>query len=408
MIHRFFKPLNQLLLFLDRRILILTFAYVSLIFIVSLSYWKRYQWNPSSMVNFGREFVLQNEEETPKNSIVFLGEEGDLGAGYDGQIFYFFSRSLTNVSFEWPKGFDESYRAPRIGYPFLISLFGFLGKWGSIFGMYFWNLFLWILSFFALRKLLPEDLRHYSIFYLFNPFALGSYYVLVSDSVMVSLVILAYYCFLNHKPLAFVLLSSLAILTKEPALFFLFPLGLSVLINREWKKVFLVGSTLLIPILWHSYLSYRFPNWRASRLTDFILPFEGMISYTETIFYSMNQSVIQWKEIARLFSRFPLVLLFFLGTISAFTGKLKKGWEFRIGLLFTMFMVATAGYYHFWSVYENVSRMFTISVPIFLFLIARDREVKYKEYFILLAIVLFLFLLKAIFISKTLSYQIWN
>ena len=101
-----------------------------------------------------------------------------------------------------------------------------------------------------------------------------------------------------------------------------------------------------------------------------------------------------FKELARLFSRFPLVILFFLGAFLPFTGKIQKGWEFRISFLLIMFMVATAGYYHFWSVYENVSRMFTLSIPLFVLLKNEDEKTKPGVYFLLCILILFLFLVK--------------
>ena len=217
-------------------------------FLTSYSIWKRYQFNPTSQIHFGKEFALQNKSKMPDSAIVELGEKNDLGAGYDGQIFYFFSRTLSDFSLDWPKGFDESYRAPRIGYPFLISLFGLFGKQGSIFGMYFVNIFLFFTSFLFLRRILDEDKKYLALFYLLSPFSLGSYAVLVSDTVMVSLVIIAYYYFLEEKNIFFILISSLAILCKEPALFFFFPLGLKVLYEKRLSKVFLIASILLIPI----------------------------------------------------------------------------------------------------------------------------------------------------------------
>ncbi len=403
--NKIYNLVENAFLYLDKRLWLLFFLYALIVSSVTISYWKKYDWNPSSMVNFGREFALQNEEETPKKAIIFLGEEGDLGAGYDGQIFYYFSRSLSNFSLIWPKGFDESYRAPRIGYPFLISIFGIVGPWGSIFSMYFWNIFLLVLSFFALRYVLHPENRHLSILYLFNPFALGSYYVLVSDSIMVSLVVIAYYLFKKENFLAFIFVSSLAILTKEPALFFLFPLGLRTLFKRDLKSMFVVAATLVIPIVWHLYLSYKFPNWRASRLTDFILPFEGMIRYFESVFVGFEDK-IDLKAMARLLSRLPLVFMFFMGSLLIFTGKFTRGWEFRICIALTMFMIGTAGYYHFWSVYENVSRMFTLSIPALILLANADKNVFKNEYILLTIFLLFLFLVKAILITKTLTFQI--
>ncbi|MCW7463958.1 EpsG family protein [Leptospira sp. 3 VSF25] len=399
------KQLNPFFEYLNTKQWLTIGLFIILWGVSTLFYWKKYQWNPSSMVNFGLEFALQNDSETPENAILFKGETGDLGAGYDGQIFYYFSRPLANLNLDWPKGFDESYRAPRIGYPLLIAIFGIFGKSFAIFGMYFWNISLIIVSYFFLRKLLNEETKPYAVLYLLSPFALGSYYVLVSDSVMVSLLIIAYYFYVKEKWIQFILLSSLAILTKEPALFLLFPLGLLALLRMDWKRVIVVGSVLVIPVCWHLYLSYKFPNWRPGRLTDFILPFEGLISYSESIWRQLASGG-SIKELARLLSRFPLVILFFLGVFLPFTGKIQKGWEFRISFLLVMFMVGTAGYYHFWSVYENVSRMFTLSIPILLLLMNEDRQIRKQEYILMTLLILVFFLLKVLFISKQMNFQV--
>jgi hypothetical protein len=124
--------------------------------VVTLLIWKKHEWEPSSMVHFGNEFIELNLEYMPPRAVVEKGYEGDLGAGYDGQIFYFYSRALSSFSLKWPIGFDDSYRAPRIGYPLLISIFGIYSPNGSILGMYIWNIMLFILSALALRKILGD------------------------------------------------------------------------------------------------------------------------------------------------------------------------------------------------------------------------------------------------------------
>lgn len=75
-----------------------------------------------------------------------------------------------------------------------------------------------------------------------------------------------------------------------------------------------------------------------------------------------------YKELARLLSRFPLLVLLVTGIAILFTGNIKRGIEFRLGIALVFFMVSTASFYHFWSVYENVSRMFTLSIPLFYFI----------------------------------------
>jgi hypothetical protein len=385
--------------------LLAIFLFLFLYGLTTFSIWRKYNMNPSSMVNFGKEYVEKNKEKTPSGIIMQEGYKGDLGAGYDGQIFYYFSRTVSDLSLNWPKGFDESYRAPRIGYPLLIGLFGIYGKWCSIFGMYFWNLFLFITSFILLRKILDADIKYLSLLYLLSPFSLGSYSVLVSDTVMVSLVIISYYFYLNSKNTFFVFTASLAILCKEPALFFFFPLGLKALTEKRISKILLIASILIIPILWQVYLRFTFPNWRATRLTDFILPLEGILKYLKEM--TSFEEGFNLKNLARQFSRLPLLLLLLTGLYTVFTGKLKEGFEFRISLLLVFFMISTASYYHFWSVYENVSRMFTLSIPVIILLKNEDKTIKENFYSSISLLILFLFLIKVMFIQKIQLFTIY-
>ena len=375
--------------------------------VVTTSLWKKYNYNPTSMINFGMEFAIQNKEKMPDGAVVIMGSKDDLGAGYDGQIFYFYSRTISELNMNWPKGFDESYRAPRIGYPLLVGIIGFLGKTTSVYGMYFVNLSLFLLSYILLRRILDEDKKIFSLFYLLSPFSLGSYAVLVSDSVMVSLVIIAYYFYLEEENMYFVLVASLAIFCKEPALFLFFPLGVKAILEKRVPKALLIVSVLAIPIMWHLYLKVTFPNWRATRLTDFILPLEGIITYSKSILTSVGTTT-DYKELARLLSRFPLLVLLVTGTAILFTGNIKRGIEFRLGIALVFFMVSTASFYHFWSVYENVSRMFTLSIPLFILLKNEEEDTKTGSYFFLTFIILILFLVKVIAIQKAQGYTIWG
>ncbi|MBK7054479.1 MAG: hypothetical protein IPH52_05415 [Leptospiraceae bacterium] len=375
--------------------------------VVTTSLWKKYNYNPTSMINFGMEFAIQNKEKMPDGAVVIMGSKDDLGAGYDGQIFYFYSRTISELNMNWPKGFDESYRAPRIGYPLLVGIIGFLGKTASVYGMYFVNLSLFLLSYILLRRILDEDKKIFSLFYLLSPFSLGSYAVLVSDSVMVSLVIIAYYFYLEEENLYFVLVASLAILCKEPALFLFFPLGVKAILEKRVPKALLIVSVLAIPIMWHVYLKVTFPNWKATRLIDFILPLEGIITYSKSILASVGTTT-DYKELARLLSRFPLLVLLVTGIAILFTGNIKRGIEFRLGIALVFFMVSTASFYHFWSVYENVSRMFTLSIPLFILLKNEEEDTKTGSYFFLTIIILILFLVKVIAIQKAQGYTIWG
>lgn len=398
--------MNKIISFLEKSYI--RYSLFALVYIVvTAALWKKYNYNPTSMINFGMEFAIQNKEKMPDGAIVILGNKDDLGAGYDGQIFYFYSRTISELNMNWPKGFDESYRAPRIGYPLLVGIIGFLGKKASVYGMYFVNISLFIISYILLRRILDEDKKIYSIFYLLSPFSLGSYAVLVSDSVMVSLVIIAYYFYTEEENLYFVLTASLAILCKEPALFLFFPLGVKAVLEKRVPKALLILSVLAIPVMWHVYLKVTFPNWKATRLMDFILPLEGIITYSKSILDSISITT-DYKELARLLSRFPLLVLLITGIGVLFTGNLKRGIEFRLGIALVFFMVSTASFYHFWSVYENVSRMFTISIPLFILLKNEEEDTKPGIYFLLSILILFLFLIKVIAIQKAQGYTIWG
>lgn len=375
--------------------------------LTTVSIWKKYNYNPTSMINFGMEFAVKNKEMVPDGAIVQLGTKDDLGAGYDGQIFYFYSRTISELSMNWPKGFDESYRAPRIGYPLLIAFFGFFGKMAAVYGMYIVNILLLLISYVLLRGMLDDKTKYLSLFYLLSPFALGSYSVLVSDSVMASLVIISYYFYSKEKFLLFVLFAGFSIITKEPSLFLFFPLGIKALLDRDIRKMFIVGSVLIIPFCWQFYLKLTFPNWRATRLTDFIVPLEGILTYSKSILEGINGGG-DFKELARLLSRFPLLVLLITGIITVFTGTFQNGIQFRLGLLLTFFMVSTASYYHFWSVYENVSRMFTISIPLFVLLKNEDEKNRGEYYLLISFLILLLFMVKVILIQKPQSYTIWG
>ncbi|EMY76887.1 putative membrane protein [Leptospira weilii serovar Ranarum str. ICFT] len=375
---------------------------LSLYGFVTLALWSRYQWNPSAMVNFGEEFIKKNEAETPSGVIAFKGKEGDLGAGYDGQIFYYYSRSISNFSLKWPEGFDATYRAPRIGYPLLISIWGIFGKWGNVAGMYVLSISLLYLSYLALRVLLKEK-SHWAILYLISPFALASYSVLVSDTIMVSLIVLAIYFYEKENYVSFYLLSGLALVTKEPALFYLFSLGLAALSKKDIKKMLIVGSTLLVPVLWQIYLKYTLPNWTPTRLAVFIIPFEGIYKYLMELGASFTSGG-GIKQIVRSFSKFPLVLQFLTMFWIPFTGSWKKGTFYKVGFSLVILMIAIANHYHFWSEYINTIRLFTFAIPLYLLIKAEDEEIVDRPFLILFLINLILILARLTILYKVQDY----
>jgi hypothetical protein len=371
---------------------------------ITLTLWSRYEWNPSAMVNFGGEFIKLNSVETPSHVIAFQGKEGDLGAGYDGQIFYYYSRSISNLSFTWPEGFDPSYRAPRIGYPLLISVWGIFGKWGNIAGMYILSLSLIYLSYLALRSLL-KDKSPWALLYLISPFTLASYSVLVSDTVMVSLIVLAIYFYQKEKYIFFFTLSGLALVTKEPALFYLFALGLTALSKKDIKRMLIVSATLLVPLAWQIYLKFTLPSWTPTRLAVFMIPFEGIIKYLMELVASFSSGE-GLGQILRSFSKFPLVLQFLSMFLIVFTGTFRKASSNKVGFSLVILMIAIANHFHFWSEYINTIRLFTFAIPFYLFIKAEDEDIWDKPFLVFFFINLALILLRLTFLYKVQDYVV--
>ncbi|AAN51740.1 hypothetical protein RBB68_18300 [Leptospira interrogans] len=389
--------------------------FITLYALCSLLIWKKYHWNPSSQINFGKQFAVQNIEETPKGAVIFLGRPGDLGAGYDGQIFYYYSRMLTGFHLNWPKGFEENIRAPRIGYPLLVAAFGWFGAWGTIFGMYFLNLFLILFSWFLVRDLCGVKYRIYSSFYLFSPFLLGSYTLLVSDAVLTGLLVITFWFYKKEKWIWFSLFGGLSILTKEQAFFLLFPLGVQSLLEKKWKDSILIVSTLLLPFLWAVFLRIQFPSWSPTRFTDFFTPLDGFVGYWNEINEPSLLSFLQVPNLktslvlfAKKFSRLPLFLLFLAGLFVFCSGNWKKGIAGRLSFFLVIFSVFSAGYVLYWSSYENVSRMFTVSIAFLIFWKLEDDSVVDLLYWIITGSIFLIFLFKLAFVSSILPYEIWK
>ena len=373
---------------------------------------NKYEMNFSSMVRFGQEFADANPQHVPPNAVLYGGLEGDLGAGYDGQIFYYYSRSISaGLDYPSSKGVDKdgeidaSYRAPRIGYPLLIALFGFLGPNAALFGMFFWNLVLLYGAYLCLRQILGTS-SHLAIFYLLSPFALGSYHLLVSDAVMVSLIVIAYWAYQKEKIFLFWALAGLALITKEPALFLLFPLGLYELIRLDFKKSAIILATLLVPLVWQTYLRFTLPEWSATRLGEFIQPMQGMREYMGEVIVAFQDPNNGLKDIARVLSRMPLLVLFVTGLIALFSGRLRKGFAMRLGLFLSLLMIFVADHYYFWSVYDNISRMFTITVALVLLLKSRDHNILDLPFHAMSLGVLLLHMVRVIWITPVMPHII--
>lgn len=365
----------------DRSFLFFWLIGAAFYLIPTLAHISHYDFNVTSLIRFGHYYIEQNEEYTPVGAIRFLGNEENGGNGYDGQIFYYYADSLF-FGKSWPLGFNNAYRAPRVGYPFLVAIFSVFGPWGTVFGMIFVQLALLSLAAYLLYRMLEPDNRYLMLFFILSPFSLQSYLVLVSDSVMISLVIVGYYFYnrmeMNRnegKPVYSAMLwsfvaFSLAILTKEPSLFFLFPLGLLALFRRNIPGILLMLGILIPMVLWQFYLREVHGMVPAGVLKIFLSPLDGVMGLgSESLktvgAFLTHPSSAGLKEVIKLSARILLVLLILSSVIAIFSGRvLSRFLPVRLGALFVLMSVLIADHYYFWSVYENISRMFTLLIPL--------------------------------------------
>ncbi|MDH5654500.1 MAG: hypothetical protein OEZ34_01215 [Spirochaetia bacterium] len=397
------------------------FFYTASLMIVSAPY----DFNPTSMIHFGHYYIEQNQTLTPDGSIRFLGNEHYGGNGYDGQIFYYFARSLFQEN-AWPEGFNNAYRAPRVGYPFLAALFSVFGSWGTVAGMILTQIFLSVFSLHALLKILPADKRYLAVFYIVSPFSLQSFTVLVSDSVMVSLLMIGYFFFLRMKEdlkrislndLFTFIFFSMAVLTKESSLFFLFPLGLYSLFQKNLKKIILMLIILFPMVLWQVYLRQAHGMIPAGVLKVFLSPLDGilglLVSSWELLYnFFQTPGFSSAVQLLKHSIKWLLVILILTSLQSIITVKsrsfLNRDFPLRLGIALTLFSVLLADYYYFWGIYENISRMFTILVPLMILYASGDVIRKKNLFFITLSILSLMVIFRMSFISPVHPHDVYR
>lgn len=409
------------------------FYLVSALFVVA-----RYDFNPSALARFGNYYIEQNQTITPAGAIRLLGDETHGGNGYDGQIFYYYARTLF-VPGGWPAGFNDAYRAPRVGYPLLAAPFVVFGSWGVLFGLILSQLALLALGLLLLLRMLPADRKYLALFYIVSPFSLQSFLLLVSDSVVAALLVIGYYFYrrtlgtanarttpdaatppvpnagaqdgASPKDFALAWLCfALAVLTKESSLFLLFPLGLLALWRRRWPAAAIMVAVLLPMAAWQLYLRAAHGMIPAGVLSIFLSPLDGVIGLAGHTFELLGEFLAApgGATALALVKHSVKVLLFLLipaALLAVFSGDRKALLPFRLGALFTLASVLIADWYYFWSVYENVSRMLTVLVPILIFLKAEDARARTGWFFGLLGLLALLVFLRTAALTPRFPYD---
>lgn len=395
----------------------------------TLAITARYEFNLTSLLRIGAYYAEQNDPWTPEGAIVFTGDEAHGGNGYDGQIFYYYARTFFEQGV-WPSGFQTAYRAPRAGYPVLVAPFSLAGSDATVVGMILVQLLLFGGSILALNRMLRESRRYLLLFYIISPFAFQSYLLLVSDTVMISLVVIGIYFYrkgwflekkgnqvepdglLSPARAFFAFLAfSLAVLTKESSLFLLFPLGLVALAKRDLRRILLMLSILLPALLWQAYLKEVHGIVPAGVLKIFLSPLDGIFGiFSETIalvfHFLIEPSTGGFKEILKLSARWILLFMIPASVAAVFVRKgFQRFLPYGLATLLVLFSVVIADYYYFWSVYENISRMLTLIVPVLVLLKNEDEKADTSPFFALLFLLAIMVFLRTILLTPDFPYR---
>lgn len=341
---------------------------------------RPYNYNPWSLVGIWEGFAQLNPGYVEKGSVIFQN------GGYDGQFFYLITKYLSGTNLSTPVLDAFHLRFHRIGLS--LAIFPFV----KIFGFHYYPLLLAILltmthiaGFYFLRTLCETGKKHYALFHLFSPFSLNSDLLLVADAFMVSFLLFA--LLLLHRSGAFsdtktVDLPSLAFSTmaftfsifiKEGALFMLLPFCAYFLLKRKW----LICCLFVFPLLTYFLFTRYAATIQGVNLGTNPLSFSQLIDYP---FWGLVKSFdvpADFKGLVRELVKIPL-LAYFVFLISL-SGKIKS---LRDGILYTPILftilqvtIAEEGY---WRSFDNLSRMFAMSLPYSIFLYSSEDDFRFK------------------------------
>jgi hypothetical protein len=240
--------------------------------------------------------------------------------------------------------------------------------------------------------------------------------------VVAGLIVLGYYFFTRVDPerqdgtgrigdwAGAFLCFALAVLTKESSLFLLFPLGLLALTRLDWKRALLMMAILLPMVAWQAYLRTAHGMIPAGVLSIFLSPLDGVIGLARHTFVLLGEFLAApgGGPLMALIKHGVKIVLFLLiptALVAVFTGNVRSFLPFRLATLFTLASVLIADWYYFWSVYENISRMFTVIVPIVILLKAQDARAHTASFFAVLGLLAFLVFIRTAAITPRFDYD---
>lgn len=378
---------------------------------------KPYDFNISSIIGIWKGFAELNPTLVNKGFIIY--NDG----GYDGQFFYFISKSIFNSGFENLPILDSFHlRFSRIGLSLLSGTITNLFSFSyyphiTVLLLFFFHIY----SFVILKKMLHANNKYLSYFYLFSPFSLNSNLLVVADSLFVSFLIFCIYLMKNKGILLFQIASNDTDNTKKnfvSAIVLSFLLFFTCLIRES--GIVLLGTFFLICIfdkkIKNSYpiilagLSYViiiffFKYFVPAHLGTNPLGFLDLIDYPLAGFYKSIQikTFSDLKNLFRELAKFPIFIFFVILILNLKNIKKFRDIVIYIPIFFTIF-TAGVGEVGYWLSFDNISRMFTLSLVWIIFL--KDSTEGYKDYYALLIsfLILILLIIRIVYIKLPMSY----
>ncbi|WCL47679.1 hypothetical protein [Leptospira sp. GIMC2001] len=421
----------------------------TVVFLITISFlilWKisQYDWNLSALIGIWSGFAQLNPLYIPDEFILF--KEG----GYDGQFFFLIARYIyEGSSLPFPTLDSFYFRFHRLGLSIIAGItIPFFGARSYPYSSLFILTSLHIISSCILYKITSrikpsEDsnkanikklefkadrLNFLSLFYFLSPFSLLGILLLVSDPLLVSLSIIATYLVLferlqimerkvhsrNNKQIDYyfifgVIIFCFALTVRETALFIITPLLLFFIIEKNFKKtlyLFIPIITYICFLLWSQSLEVPFAGTLPLRFLDMIdYPLFGFVKSLEFT------DPISVKQIARESIKFFLFAIY-LQLIANAWNIFQYTSKSRVYLALLLLPVAgtlgviTIGEQGYWRSFDNLARMFTMTVPIVI--IAKAYFPNYKDFgFLYSCGILFLFLIvRVVLITQPMKYVI--
>ncbi len=356
-----------------------------------------YQLNTSSLIGLWQGFAGANASLIPKKTVIF--SEG----GYDGQFFFLNAAYLFSSASGFPPILDSFLiRFSRIGFSFLSGLSSSVFGWENYaVSSALLLIFFHLLSFWCLTKLLPEKNRALSFLYLFSPFSANSNILLVSDSLLSSFFIFIIYLLektgtkvLNENSSAVsvtdysrrnlypVLLSAAVffLLIKETALIYVLVLLMICFFQGRGGEGIILSVSVLLYSVFLFYIHFLMKFYPGTYPLNFIqlsdFPLFGFLKSIRA------ENLLNLKPFLREMSKFPLLIL--LGLLFCFPLFLKKpffsfsGGRIMPALLLLSAAPALIAEQGYWLTFDNISRFFTLSIPIYILSIPVSNERKIK------------------------------